>query len=97
MRQDGRFAGRLLRVREPSKEQENRFTFEVESRGGFGRSLRWISPGPLYTRKRGRWWFFTLPFALAFRFGFRNQREQPEKRKPHTSSLPPPPPPFGDG
>jgi hypothetical protein len=97
MRQDGQFAGRLLRVRESSKEQKDRFTFEFESRDGFGRSLRWILPGPLYTRERGRWWFFTLPFALAFCFGFRNLREQPKKRKPHTSSLPPPPPLFGDG
>jgi hypothetical protein len=97
MRRDGRFAGRLLRVREPFEEQKDRFTFEFEFRGGFGRSLGWISPGPLYTRKRGRWWFFTLTFALAFCFGFRNLREQPEKRKPRTSSLPPPPPPFGDG
>jgi hypothetical protein len=81
MRQDGRFAGRLLRVREPSKEQKDRFTFEFEFRDGFGRSLRWISPVPLYARKRGRWWFFTLPFALAFCFGFRNLREQPEKKE----------------
>jgi hypothetical protein len=97
MRRDGRFAGRLLRVREPFKEHKDRFTFEFESRGGFRRSLWWISPGPLYTRKRSRWWFFTLPFALAFCFGFCNLREQPEKRKPHISSLPPSPPPFGDG
>jgi hypothetical protein len=89
--------GRLLHVREPSKEQKRRFTFEFESRGGFGRSLRWISLGPLYTHERGWWRFFTLPFALAFCFGFRNLREQPEKRKPHTSSLPPSPPSFGDG
>jgi hypothetical protein len=52
-----------------------RFAFEFEFRGGFGRSFEWISPGPLYTRKRGRRWFFTLPFALAFCFGFRNLRE----------------------
>jgi hypothetical protein len=97
MRQDGRFAGRLLRVREPFKERKDHFTFEFEFCSGFGRSLGWISPGPLYTRKRGRCSFFTLPLALAFFFGFCNLREQTEKRKPPTSSLPPPPPPFGDG
>jgi hypothetical protein len=75
MRQDRRFAGRLLRVRESFEEQKNRFTFKFEFRDGFGRSFGWISPGPLYTRKRGRWWFFTMPFALAFCFGFLNPRE----------------------
>jgi hypothetical protein len=75
MRRDGRFAGHLLCVREPFEEQKNCFTFEFEFRDGFGRSFGWISPGPLYTRKRGRRWFFTLPFALAFCFGFRNLRE----------------------
>jgi hypothetical protein len=81
MRWDGRFAGHMLRMREPFKEQKGCFTFEFEFRGGFGRSLGWISPRPLYTRKRGRWWFFTLPFALAFCFGFCNLREQPEKKE----------------
>jgi hypothetical protein len=89
--------GRLLRVRESFEEQKDRFTFEFEFRGGFGRSFGWISPRPLYTRKRCRRWFFTLPFVLAFCFGFRNLREYPEKRKPRTSSPPPPPPPFSDG
>jgi hypothetical protein len=83
MRWDGRFVGRLLRVCEPFKEQKDRFTFEFEFHGGFGRSLRWISPGPLYTRKRDRWWFFTLPFALAFCFGFRNLRAAREKETTH--------------
>jgi hypothetical protein len=75
MRWDGQFAGRLLRVRESFEEQKYCFTFGFEFRGGFGRSFEWTSPGPLYTRKRGRWWFFTLPFVLAFCFGFRNLRE----------------------
>jgi hypothetical protein len=75
MRRDGRFAGRLLRVRESFEEQKNRFTFEFEFRERFERGFGWISPGPLYIRKRGRRWFFTLPFALAFCFGFRNLRE----------------------
>jgi hypothetical protein len=75
MRRDGRFTRRLLRVREPFEEQKDRFTFEFEFRDGFGRSFRWISPRPLYTRKRDRWWFFTLPFALALCFGFCNLRE----------------------
>jgi hypothetical protein len=97
MQRDERFAGRLLRVRELFEERKYHFTFEFEFRGGFGRSLGWISSGPLYTWKRGRCWFFTLPFALAFFFGFRNLREQTEKRKTPTSFLPPPPPPFGDG
>jgi hypothetical protein len=47
-----------LRVRESFEEQKNRFTFEFEFRDGFRRSFGWISPGPLYTRKRGRWWFY---------------------------------------
>jgi hypothetical protein len=97
MRRDGRFVGHLLRVRESFEEQKNHFTFEFEFHDGFGRSFEWISPGPLYAWKRGRRWFFTLPFALAFCFGFRNLREKPEKRKPHTSSPPPPPLSFGDG
>jgi hypothetical protein len=97
MQRDGRFAGHLLRVRESFEEQKDRFTFKFEFRGGFGRSFGWISLGPLYTRKRGRWWFFTLQFALAFCFGFRNLREYPEKRKSRTSFPPPSPPPFGDG
>jgi hypothetical protein len=75
MRRDGRFAGHLLRVREPFEEQKDRFTLEFEFRDGFVRSFGRISPRPLYTRKRGWRWFFTLPFALAFCFGFRNLRE----------------------
>jgi hypothetical protein len=75
MRWDGRFQRHLLRVREPFEEQKNCFTFEFEFRDGFGRSFGRISPRPLYTRKRGRQWFFTMPFALAFCFGFRNLRE----------------------
>jgi hypothetical protein len=75
MRRDGRVAGRLLRMRESFEEQKDCFTFKFEFRDGFGRSFGWISPGPLYTRKRSRRWFFTLPFALAFCFGFRNLRE----------------------
>jgi hypothetical protein len=97
MRRDGRFAGHLLRVRESFEEQKNCFTFEFEFRDEFGRSFGWISPGPLCTRKRGRRWFSTLPFALAFCFGFPNLRERPEKRKLCTSSPPPPPLPLGDG
>jgi hypothetical protein len=54
MRRDGRFAGRLLRVRESFEEQKDRFSFEFEFHGGFGRSFEWTSPGPLYTRKRGQ-------------------------------------------
>ena len=50
MRQDGRFARHLLRVRESFEEQKNRFTFEFEFCDGFERSFGWISPGPLYTR-----------------------------------------------
>jgi hypothetical protein len=42
-------------------------------RGGFGRSVERVLPGPLYIRKRDRWWFFTL--LLASRLGFRNLRE----------------------
>jgi hypothetical protein len=75
MRWDRRFTGRLLCVRKPLKEQKDHFTFEFEFHDGFGRSFGWTSPGPLYTRKRDRWWFFTLPFALASCFGFRNLRE----------------------
>jgi hypothetical protein len=75
MRRDGRFAGHLLRVRESFEEWKKRFAFEFEIHKGFVRSFGWISPGPLYTRKRGRRWFFTLSFALAFCFCFRNLRE----------------------
>jgi hypothetical protein len=42
-------------------------------RDGFGRSVEWVLPGPLYIRTRDRWWFFTL--LLASRLGFRNLRE----------------------
>jgi hypothetical protein len=52
--------GCLLRVRESFEEQKIRFTFEFEFRDRFGRSFGWISHGPLYTWKRGRWWFFTV-------------------------------------
>jgi hypothetical protein len=75
MRWDGRLAGYLLRVRELFEERKNCFAFEFEFHGGFGRSFGWIYPGPLYTWKRGRRWFFTLPFAFAFCFCFRNLRE----------------------
>jgi hypothetical protein len=75
MRRDGRFAGCLLRVRESFEEQKDRFSFEFEFHGGFGRSFEWTSPGPLYTWKRGRRRYFTLPFVLAFCFGFCNLRE----------------------
>jgi hypothetical protein len=84
MRRDGRFAGRLLRVRETFEEQKDRFTFEFQFCGGFGQSLGWISPGPLYTRKRGQCWFFTLPFALAFYFWFlQPKRAAREKKTTH--------------
>jgi hypothetical protein len=75
MRRDGQLAGYLLRVRELFEERENRFAIEFEIHEGFRRSFGWISPGPLYTWKRGRQWFFTLPFALVFCFCFRNLRE----------------------
>jgi hypothetical protein len=74
MRRDGWLEGYLLRVRESFEERKNRFAFEFEIHEGFGRSFGWISPGPLYTRKRGRQWFFTLSLALAFCFCFRNLR-----------------------
>jgi hypothetical protein len=54
MRQDGRFAGCLLRVRESFEERKNCFAFEFEFHEGFGRSFGWISPEPLYTRERSR-------------------------------------------
>jgi hypothetical protein len=73
MRRDGWFAGRSRAC--ASRSRNGRFASEFEFRGGFGRSVEWISPGPLYTRKRGRRWFFTMLFALAFCFGFRNLRE----------------------
>jgi hypothetical protein len=53
---------------------EHGCALEFEFRDVFGRSIWWTSPGPLYTQKRGRWWFFTLPFVLAFCFCFRNLR-----------------------
>jgi hypothetical protein len=54
MRRDRRLAGYLLHVRESFEEWEIRFAIEFEIHEGFGRSFGWISPGPLYTRKRGR-------------------------------------------
>ena len=75
MQRDGRLAGYLLRVRELFEEWNNRFAFEFEIHEGFGRSFGWISLGPLYTRRRGRQWFFTLPFTLVFCFCLRNLRE----------------------
>jgi hypothetical protein len=75
MRRDGRLVGYPLRVRESFEERKNRFDFEFKILEGLGRSFGWILPGPLYTWKRDRQWFFTLPFALAFRFCFRNLRE----------------------
>jgi hypothetical protein len=75
MRRDGRSVRYLLRVRVSFEERKNRNTFEFKIHEGFGRGFGWISPGPLYTWKRGRQWFFTLPFALAFHFCFHNLRE----------------------
>jgi hypothetical protein len=69
MRRDERLAGYLLRVRESFEERKNRFAFEFKIHEGFGRSFGWISPGPLYSWKRGS------ALALAFRFCFRNLRE----------------------
>jgi hypothetical protein len=54
MRRDGRFAGHLLRVRESFEERKKCFAFKFEIHEGFGQSFGWISPGPLYTWKRGR-------------------------------------------
>jgi hypothetical protein len=54
MRRDRRLAGYLLRVRESFEERKNRFAFEFKIHEGFGRSFGWISPGLLYSWKRGR-------------------------------------------
>jgi hypothetical protein len=75
MQRDGRLAGYLLRMRKSFEGWKNRFAFEFEIHEGFRRSFGWISPEPLYTRKRGRQLFLTLPFALAFCLCFRNLRE----------------------
>jgi hypothetical protein len=48
-----------------------------ESRGGFGRSVERVLPGPSYIRERDRWRFSTL--LLASHLGFFNPRELPEK------------------
>jgi hypothetical protein len=64
MRQDGRFAGHLLRVRELFEEQKDRFTFEFEFHGGFGRSFGWISPGPLFRGGFGRSFGWISPGPL---------------------------------
>jgi hypothetical protein len=72
MRWDEWFAGYPLCVRESFEERAFRLRV-FEFRGGFGRSVEWVSPGPLYIRKRDWWRFFTL--SLAFRLGFRNLRE----------------------
>jgi hypothetical protein len=71
MRRDEWLAGRPLCVREPFEERALALSFE--SRGGFGRSVERVSPGPLYIRERDRWRFSTL--LLASHLGFRNPRE----------------------
>jgi hypothetical protein len=71
MRRDEWFAGQPLCVREPSR--NGRLALSFESRGGFGRSVERVSPGPLYIRERDWWRFFTL--LLASHLGFRNPRE----------------------
>jgi hypothetical protein len=71
MRRDEWFAGQPLCVREPFEE----WTFRLrvfEFRGGFGRSVERVSPGPLYIQKRDWWRFFTL--SLASHLGFRDLR-----------------------
>jgi hypothetical protein len=91
MRRDGRLAGYLLRVRKSFEGWKNRFAFEFEIHEGFGRSFGWISPRPLYTRKRGRQLFLTLPFVSALPSAFCHLR------LPSASSPLLPPLPFGDG
>jgi hypothetical protein len=63
MRQDGRLAGRLLRVREPFKEQKDCFTFEFEFHGG-GEALGGSRSG-LYIPGRGAC-ASSLPCHLCF-------------------------------
>jgi hypothetical protein len=86
MRQDGWFAG--SRCACASRSRNGRFAFEFEFRGGFGRSVERVLPEPLYTRKRDRWWFFTL--LLAFCFGFRKSVERvlPEPEKGNRAPCP---------
>jgi hypothetical protein len=67
----GASVARARVVRGIERGRSSRFEF----RGGFGRSFERTLPGPFYTWKRGRRWFFTLPFVLAFCFGFHNLRE----------------------
>jgi hypothetical protein len=75
MRRDGRVAGRLLRVRESFEEQKKIVSpSSLNFVTGSGEVLGGFRPAFIYPA-RGRWWFFTLPFALAFCFGFRNLRE----------------------
>jgi hypothetical protein len=64
---------RVVPVARASRSRNGRFVFEFELRGGFGRSVERVLPGPLYTRKRDRLRFFTL--LLASCFGFHNLRE----------------------
>jgi hypothetical protein len=35
-----------------SRSRNGRFALSFESRGGFGRSVEWVSPGPLYIQER---------------------------------------------
>jgi hypothetical protein len=72
--------GRAIRVApvaraSRSKNEKIVLPSSFEFCGEFGRSFERFSLGPLYTRKGGRQWFVTLPFAPAFCSGFRNLRE----------------------
>jgi hypothetical protein len=72
MRRDEWFVGQPLCVREPFEERVFRLRV-FEFRGGFGRSVERVLPGPFYIRKSDWCRFFTLPLASCL--GFRNLRE----------------------
>jgi hypothetical protein len=72
MRWDGWFVGQPLCVRESFEERAFRLRV-LNFAAGSGEVFEQVLPGPLYIRKRDRWWFFTL--LLASCFGFRNLRE----------------------
>jgi hypothetical protein len=97
MRCDGRLAGYLLRMRESFEERKNYFAFEFKIHEGFGQSFEWLSPGPLYSWKRGRPVLYPATCACLPLLLSQLERVDREKRKLRTSSPPLPPLPLGDG
>jgi hypothetical protein len=98
MRRDGRLTGYLLRMRKSFEERKNSFAFKFKIHEGFVRSFGWISPGPLYSWKRGPVVvLYPATCARLLLLLSQPERVDREKRKPRTSSPPLPPLSLGDG